>query len=364
MTTPAPKRIVCALSGGVDSAVTAALLLKDGYEVVGVTLRLQKCETAQATRSCCGVDGVSRARALCDQLGIRHYLLDCVDRFEDQILKPAWDDYRVGRTPSPCLFCNDRIKFGYLLEWAKALGIHQIATGHYARILHEDGKAPQLLRGVDANKDQSYFLSGLTLEQLAATLFPLGGMTKPQVRAIAATMTLPSAETPESQDACLITEGQSFSEMLRLRFNGDAKPGDVLDQQGAVLGHHDGIHHYTIGQRKGIPIESTSRTFVKTIDGTTGNITITHDPEALVSHKITVGGMHWIHEKPFTGEIPCQVQVRYRHHPAECILKPIDDQRAEVIFSSNIVRAATPGQAAVFYDGDRVMGRGWIDAAS
>jgi tRNA-specific 2-thiouridylase len=362
VTPPEPKRIVCALSGGVDSAVAAILLQKEGYEVVGVTLRLQKCENAEGSRSCCGVDGVSRARGVCDQLGIRHYLLDCVNKFEEQVLQPAWNDYRIGRTPSPCLLCNERIKFGYLLEWAKSLGIPQVATGHYARIVHPPGQPPQLWRGLDGDKDQTYFLSGLTLEQLDATFFPLGGMTKPPVRALAAGTDLPCAETPESQDACLITEGQSFAEMLRLRFKGEAKPGEILDEQGKTLGHHNGIHHYTIGQRHGIPVESTNRTYVRSIDGKTGDITITHDTEALASKSMTVIGLHWLHEKPLDGDTPCQVQTRYRSKPANCTLHPFVDGKANVTFASPI-RAVTPGQAAVFYDGDRVMGRGWIDAA-
>lgn len=355
-------RIVCALSGGVDSAAAAALLQKDGWDVVGVTLRLQKCENAHASRSCCGVDGVTRARALCELLGIRHYLLDCTKEFESQVLQPAWEDYSLGRTPSPCLFCNERIKFGHLLSWAKGLGIDHVATGHYARIVPGGDGRPQLRRGADESKDQSYFLAGLTIEQLSATLFPLGDMTKPQVRALASQLFLPSAETPESQDACLVDEGETFAEMLRLRFKAKPRPGVIRDESGAVVARHNGVHLYTRGQRRGIPVQSTSRTYIKTIDGETGEIVITQSEAALACRRMKVGALHWLLETPPADGFRCLVQVRYRSEPVTCDLKVVGEGKIEATFLQP-VRAVTPGQAAVFYDGDRVLGRGWIDAA-
>ena len=207
---------------------TGATLLKDlSNEVIGVTLKLQECEQARGSRSCCGVDGLVRARAVAGQLGIRHYVLDCVTEFEQSVLHPAWEEYARGRTPSPCLLCNERIKFGLLLSWSRAIGASHVATGHYARIERDADGSPALLRGLDRAKDQSYFLAGLGAEQLRSVLFPLGSLTKQKVRSLAASLKLPCATTRDSQGACLVREGQTFAEMLRLRFGASARHAGI-----------------------------------------------------------------------------------------------------------------------------------------
>ena len=203
------ERIAVAMSGGVDSSLAAALLLEQGQQVVGITLRLRECEEAQASRSCCGIDGVVRARETAGRLGVPHYVVDCVREFGEEVLRPAWEEYSRGRTPSPCLHCNERIKFGLLLRRVHELGVAALATGHYARIAADAATGrPALLRAADVDKDQSYFLAGLSLEQLAAVRFPVGELTKQEVRERARALALPSADTPDSQDACLVGPDQ------------------------------------------------------------------------------------------------------------------------------------------------------------
>ena len=356
------QRIVVAMSGGVDSSVAAALLQAEGYEVIGVTLKLQECEQARGSRSCCGVDGLVRARAVAGQLGIRHYVLDCVTEFEQSVLHPAWEEYARGRTPSPCLLCNERIKFGLLLSWSRAIGASHVATGHYARIERDADGSPALLRGLDRAKDQSYFLAGLGAEQLRSVLFPLGSLTKQKVRSLAASLKLPCATTRDSQGACLVREGQTFAEMLRLRFGASARPGVIIDDEGSVIGRHQGIHLFTVGQRHGIPIHSNLTTWVKRIEPGLDAITVTHDPNGLMSHVLATSDVVWVRPAPSGEKIKCLVQVRYRTAPAECLLQELGSDRARAIFVEPL-SAVAPGQAAVFYEGQRALGRGWIDAS-
>lgn len=354
------KRIAVAMSGGVDSGAAAALLKQAGHEVFGVTLKLQECEAMSSSRSCCGVDGLVRAREVAGQLDIRHYVLDCVKDFEDLVLFPAWTEYEEGRTPSPCLLCNDIIKFGKLLDWVKEIGATHLATGHYARIANgTDGF--QLLRSVDRTKDQSYFLAGLDRNQLESTLFPLGDFTKSQVREIASAMKLSCAETRDSQDACLAQKGQSFAEMLRLRFNAPLQPGDIIDD-GSVVGHHNGLHNYTIGQRHGLPVRSCTCSYVLKLNHKRNTVTITHQEDKLLSDSFTASGVTWIGDDLDDSISQCEVQVRSRHKPAPCKIRILIPGRVRVLLEKPI-KAITPGQAAVFYVQDRVLGRGWIDDA-
>lgn len=353
------ERIAIAMSGGVDSSVAAALLKQEGHALIGVTLKLQECHDAHGSRSCCGVDGITRAREVAGQLGFPHYVLDCVKDFSELVLAPAWQDYASGRTPSPCLLCNERVKFGIMLAWAERLGIPRVATGHYARLERDAGGRPQLLRGRDSGKDQSYFLAGLSPSQLDRALFPVGHLVKPEVRALAKRHALPSAETPESQDACLVEPGQSFAEMLRKRFAAPARAGHIVDEAGQPVGGHEGIHVFTIGQRKGLPAGATARRWVKSISSESGEVVVTSQPEALASTQFLAKQPNWL-----DGELPaqprrCSVQIRYRHpsEPATVVAQPDGSLRVTL---DHAVRAVTPGQAAVFYDGERTLGRAWI----
>jgi tRNA-uridine 2-sulfurtransferase len=344
-------RIVVAMSGGVDSSVAAALLQAQGHEVIGVTLRLRDCQDPGAGRSCCGADGVGRARAVAGQLGVPHYVLDCARAFEEQVLRPAWDEYARGRTPSPCLLCNERIKLGALRSWAHQLGAPLLATGHYARV-----EAGALLRGVDPDKDQSYFLAGLGDAQLAGLVLPLGALTKTEVRARARALGLASAETHDSQDACLVAPGQSFAEMLRRRFDAPARPGPIVDDAGRARGRHDGVHRFTIGQRRGLGVSGSRPCWVRAIRG--DEVVVTDDEAALDGDRLLAAGVGWIGAAP-TAPFPCQVQVRSRHVAEAATAEPRPDGTVAVVFTRP-VRAITPGQAAVLYDGARVLGRGWI----
>jgi tRNA-specific 2-thiouridylase len=353
------ERIAVAMSGGVDSSVAAALLRQGGHEIVGVTLKLQECHDAHGSRSCCGVDGIGRAREVAGKLGFPHYVLDCVGKFESLVLLPAWREYAAGRTPSPCLLCNERVKFGILLDWAGRLGIERVATGHYARIERDADGRPALRRGSDAAKDQSYFLAGLSPAQLARARFPVGHLCKPEVRALARQHGLPTAETPESQDACLVAPGESFAEMLRVRFGAPAQPGAIVDEAGQVVGRHAGIHAFTIGQRKGLPAGAKSRRWVKSISPATAEVTVTSDPRAILGTELVAKDVSWLAGELPSAPLACSVQVRYRHasEPAT-IVAQADGSLAVTL--ARPAKAITPGQAAVFYDGDRVLGRGWI----
>jgi tRNA-specific 2-thiouridylase len=352
------KRIVVAMSGGVDSSVAAALLRQTGHTLVGVTLKLQECHDSHGSRSCCGVDGVNRAREVAGSLGFPHYVLDCVKDFESLVLSPAWRDYAAGRTPSPCLLCNERVKFGILLDWAGRLGIPIVATGHYARLEADAGGQPRLLRGRDEGKDQSYFLAGLSLSQLGRAVFPVGHLVKPEVRVLAKQLGLPTAETPESQDACLVAPGESFAEMLRQRFDAAARPGEIVDEDGKILGNHEGIHVFTLGQRKGLPAGAASRRWVKAISADSGRVTVTSDPAGIFGSTFVAKDVNWLAGDPPATPLACSVQVRYRHASVAATVHAQADGALEVELDEP-VKAITPGQAAVFYDRDRVLGRGW-----
>ena len=357
------ERIVIAMSGGVDSSVAASLLAEQGHTLVGVTLRLQECHDAHGSRSCCGVDGITRAREVAGLLGFPHYVLDCVKDFSDLVLAPAWQEYAAGRTPSPCLLCNERVKFGILLGWAERLGIMRVATGHYARLERDAGGRLALLRGRDGGKDQSYFLAGLEPRQLERALFPVGHLCKPEVRALAKQRGLPSAETPESQDACLVEPGQSFAEMLRKRFDAPARTGDIVDEAGKPVGRHDGIHVFTVGQRKGLPAGATARRWVSAISAETGQVTVTSHADALKGAEFLARRVSWLDGGLPAKPLACSVQIRYRH-PSEPATVVADGESSLRVTLEKPVRAITPGQAAVFYDGDRALGRGWIDLRS
>jgi tRNA-uridine 2-sulfurtransferase len=358
-----PARILVAMSGGVDSSVTAALVQESGAEAVGVTLRLQPGEPAEGGGACSGLDGLTAARAVAAKLGMTHHVLGGEQEFDSLILRPAWEEYARGRTPSPCLACNERIKFGLLWQFAERLGATAIATGHYARLEHSPDGSPLLCRGLDAGKDQSYFLARLTPAQLGRTLFPLGALKKSAVRELARQRGLPTAERPDSQDACFVAPGESLSEILRRRFAAPSRPGPIVDAAtGAELGRHTGIHGFTIGQRRGLGVALPSRGWVKAIDAASATVTITRDEQALCSKSLLARDANWLEGREPEGPLACQVQVRYRHAPVHATLTPLCEGRLRVDFAQP-VKAVAPGQAAVFYRGDVVFASAWIDAA-
>ena len=355
------ETVLVAMSGGVDSSVAAALLLEAGWRVIGATLRLHPCEEPEPDRFCCGVDAEAAARAVCEGLGVPHHVISAGVPFEDEVLRPAWEAYARGTTPSPCPLCNRELKLGVLLSTAQALGASHVATGHYARRGGSDD-APTLLRGRDANKDQSYFLFALTHEQLGCARFPLGDMTKPEVRAKAEALGLINAQRRGSQDACLQSpDGVVFSELLRRRFGAAARPGALVDGQGRELGRHPGLHRFTLGQRRGLGVSLGRPAFVRDIDAESARITLTTEPDDLLSAGLVALEPHWLAEPPQPGRpFSCDAQVRYRATPVPSRATLRDDGALELRFERP-QRAVTPGQAVVLYRGPRVLGGGWIE---
>jgi len=350
------------MSGGVDSTLAAALLLREGqYEPVGVTLRLWPCEGGPdaAGASCCGQGGVVAAREAAASLGIRHLVFDCHDLFRQQVLEPAWQDYSGGRTPNPCVHCNGAVKWAELQHHARRLGAAVVATGHYARVDPDADHGPALLRGLDRGKDQSYFLFSLSPEQLSLTRFPLGEMEKAQVRAEAARIGLPNAARADSQDACLGGDGEGFAEALCRLLGATPRPGALVGPEGQRLGEHGGVHRYTIGQRRGLGVATGSRTYVTAIRPDAAEVVLSQRPEDLSSRGLVATGVSWLAGQAPHGELRVEAQIRYRHRAAPATVTLLPDGAARVRFDEP-QRAVTPGQAAVFYQGERVLGGGWI----
>lgn len=349
------EKVLVAMSGGVDSAVAAALLLEQGYEVEGVTLRLR----ADPSTSCCDLGSLDSARAAAAQLGIAHHLWDAGDRFERRVLRPAWEDYAAGRTPNPCIQCNEAVKFEPLFHGLAGHGARWFATGHYARV-ESTPAGPRLRRGGATGKDQTYFLYRMTGPQLERCLFPLGHLTKADVREIAERLGLPCADRPESQDACLVSADGGFAEALRLRFDAPARAGAFLDPAGRPLGQHRGVHRFTLGQRRGTGVATGQRAYVSAIDADAGTVTLTTDPADLLAHRVRVVDVRWLPDARPDGPVQCSVQVRYRSRAVPATLRDHARGGVEVCFDEP-QRAVTPGQAAVFYRDDRVLGGGAIE---
>lgn len=357
---PIPKNetVFVAMSGGVDSSVAAGLLVRQGYNVVGVTLIFRPCDDVDNVSWCCGRGAQENARAVCQSLGIKHYAIDCAAEFEDAVLRPAWETYKNGRTPSPCILCNSDIKFKIIMERAKKLGATQLATGHYAVIEH--GDKPTLTRGEYAPKDQTYFLYALSKEQLNFTLFPLGKLKKSEVRTLAREMGFANAERKESQDACFVTANGNFQEALRQRFNASKVPGNIVDTLGNVLGQHEGIYNYTVGQRKGLNIALGRRAFVSKIDAAQNEVILTTDETDLLSTTAVAGDVSWTGGVIPVFPLKCEAQIRYRSTAASGVANLRIDGKLEVVFEKP-QKAVAPGQALVLYDGHRVLGGGWIE---
>jgi tRNA-specific 2-thiouridylase len=351
------KRVLVGMSGGVDSSVTAHLLKEQGYEVIGVTMKVwpQDC-ISRAEDKCCGPSAIADARGVAHKLGVPHYVVDEADRFERLVIDYFSGEYQAGRTPNPCVMCNELLKFGSLWSKAAALGAGYIATGHYAIIEHEPGGAV-LRKGRDSQKDQSYFLFSLSQTQLGRALTPLGTMTKREIRDIARELGLRVADKADSQEICFVP-GSDYKEFLRGQLGESGfHRGGIYSVDGKFIAEHSGIELFTIGQRKGLPGGSSRPLYVVDIDPETRSV-IVGGEEELVRDKFEVDRVNWlVRPTEIPGEIT--VKIRYAHPGTSAKLEVFEGQRARVQLRVP-QRAVTPGQAAVFYEGDRVVGGGWI----
>jgi tRNA-uridine 2-sulfurtransferase len=343
-----------AMSGGVDSSVAAALLCEQGYEVIGVTMCFNLAEKAAAKPSCCGLTGIEDARRVCQVLGISHYVINLNKDFYRQVIQNFQQEYLKGRTPNPCIRCNQFIKFGILLKKAVNLGAQSLATGHYARII----KSPSgylLKKAKDRKKDQSYFLYRLTQNQLKRIIFPLGGFTKPQVRQLAAKFGLRVAQKQDSQEICFLPDGK-YGDYIQSVEKAAVKPGNFVDKNGIVLGVHRGVAFYTIGQRHGIGISAAYPLYVTQINARANRITLGARQEACKKEFIVTGG-HFLNQAP-KKKIEIKVRIRYNQQEAPAVVYP-GQGKLRIIFKQAQF-AVTCGQSAVFYDQDTVLGGGII----
>jgi tRNA-specific 2-thiouridylase len=349
-------RVVLGMSGGVDSSVAGFLLQQQGYEVIGVTMKVwpQDC-LSRAEDKCCGPQAIADARAVAHALKIPHYVVDEADQFEKLVIDYFTSEYRAGRTPNPCVMCNEKVKFGNLWKKAEAIGADFIATGHYAIVEHHADRAV-LRKGRDARKDQSYFLFSLRQEQLRRALCPLGGMEKPEIRAIARQLGLKTAEKVDSQEICFVP-GNDYKAFLKSHLGeSEFHPGGIYDKQGRRVGEHDGIEMFTIGQRKGLPGGSEKPRYVVDIDPANSRV-IVGDVEDLTVEEFEIDHALW--HRPIDEPFDVTVKIRYAHAGAPATVYPQPDGTARVRLHIP-QKAVTPGQAAVCYDGDVVLGGGWI----
>jgi len=352
------KRVLLGMSGGVDSSVAGYLLREQGYDVIGVTMKVwpQDC-ISRAEDKCCGPQAVADARAVAHSLGIPHYVVDEADQFERTVIDYFTSEYQAGRTPNPCVMCNEKLKFGNLWGKAEALGCDFIATGHYAIIEHHRDRAV-LRKGIDPRKDQSYFLFSLRQPQLRRALTPLGAMRKPEIRKIAHSLGLKVADKIDSQEICFVP-GNDYKAFLRSHLGeNEFHRGEIYDVEGNFVGEHDGIELFTIGQRKGLPGGSAKPRYVVDLDAETNRV-IVGDVEDLVCDEFEIDRTNWIARELPDEDVDATVKIRYSHPGTPATVTSLENHRARIRLHEP-QRAVTPGQAAVIYDGDVVIGGGWI----
>jgi tRNA-uridine 2-sulfurtransferase len=362
--------VAIAMSGGVDSSTVAAVLQEQGRPLVGLTMQLWNQRRLPELQGdgpkqhrCCSLDDVYDAKRVAQHLNFPHYVVNFEEQFEQRVVRPFVDQYLAGRTPIACTNCNTDVKFEPLLRMARQIGAERLATGHYARIRRNERSGRwELLRARDESKDQSYFLWGLSQEQLSRSEFPLGELTKEEVRALARRTNLPVAEKPESMELCFVPNGnyvqfiQAYSKDAGISLS--QGEGEIVTEEGAVVGRHNGVQNFTIGQRKGLGFAAGKPLYVLSIDPENNRVVV-GDDDSLRTSTFEVNGVNWVSMESPVAPMRAQVKIRHKHEPADATVQPIDATTAQITFAAP-QRAITPGQGAVFYDGDRVLGGAWI----
>ncbi len=353
-------RVVVAMSGGVDSSVAAALLMEQGHDVIGLSMQLyDQREGESGYGSCCSLDDLLDAGRVARRLNIPHYIVNFEREFQRTVVANFVDEYVAGRTPIPCSHCNSDLKFATLLDRSRAFDAEVVATGHYARLSIDPATGRRVLRrGSDATKDQSYFLFSLTQEQLSRASFPVGDLSKAAVRELARALGLGVGDKPDSQEICFVPDGD-YAAFIEKQTGDLQSGGAIVNQTGDVLGHHGGIHRFTVGQRKGLGIATAEPLYVLQLRPTEKTIVVGPRPE-LERTTLTASQVNWIEGAPPEGSLRVTAQVRHRHHPSSATIRALDAGRVAVEFDAPVT-AVTPGQAVVFYDGDVAVGGGWID---